>query len=206
MGDGSGKDDGWPVAPLAQNWRDDFSKMKFLGQNIFDIADCQFASDFADAGEELFSTGPIQSTTTGSISIPSSASEGITTMRVSMKYNGAPTSCEAFSYGEVEDYAVTISASGSRVANVQEEVHIFTTELYPNPAADFVNLHLKVKTEDYLQIQISDLNGRIVYTDARKAADGFLTTQLKTSTFGGGFYFVTVTGGGETFQGKLIVE
>ena len=162
--------------------------------------------DFADAGEELFSTGPIQSTTTGSISIPTSASEGITTMRVSMKYNGAPTSCEAFSYGEVEDYAVTISASGSRVAATDESIRTFTTELYPNPAADFVNLNLKVKTQNYLQVQISDLNGRIVYAEAHKAANGFLTTQIKTGTLGGGFYVVTVTGGGETFKGKLIVE
>jgi hypothetical protein len=29
-------------------------------------------------------------------------------MRVSMKYNGIPTPCEAISYGEVEDYTVNI--------------------------------------------------------------------------------------------------
>ena len=29
-------------------------------------------------------------------------------MRVSMKYNGAQTSCESFGYGEVEDYEVNI--------------------------------------------------------------------------------------------------
>ncbi len=33
-------------------------------------------------------------------------------MRVSMKYNGVPTSCETFSYGEVEDYTVNITATG----------------------------------------------------------------------------------------------
>lgn len=32
-------------------------------------------------------------------------------MRVSMKYNGVPTSCEAFSYGQVEDYTVNITGT-----------------------------------------------------------------------------------------------
>ncbi|MBC8883787.1 fibronectin type III domain-containing protein [Flavobacterium piscinae] len=29
-------------------------------------------------------------------------------MRVSMKYNGTPTACETFSYGQVEDYTVNL--------------------------------------------------------------------------------------------------
>ena len=36
-------------------------------------------------------------------------------MRVSMKYNGVPTSCETFTYGEVEDYTVIIQGSGPDV-------------------------------------------------------------------------------------------
>ncbi|MDH7448168.1 GEVED domain-containing protein [Aquimarina sp. 2201CG14-23] len=44
----------------------------------------------------------------GSFTVPSSASTGATRMRVSMKYNGIPTPCETFNYGEVEDYTVNI--------------------------------------------------------------------------------------------------
>ncbi|RPH28431.1 MAG: T9SS C-terminal target domain-containing protein [Bacteroidales bacterium] len=60
---------------------------------------------FTDAGELVFS-GNGQSAVSGSITIPTSAS-GSTRMRISMKYNAAPTSCEVFSYGEVEDYTVS---------------------------------------------------------------------------------------------------
>lgn len=68
-------------------------------------------ADFNDAGEQVFTSGPHKnSTVSGNISIPSGALEGETRMRVSMKYNGIPTSCESFSYGEVEDYTVNISA------------------------------------------------------------------------------------------------
>lgn len=42
--------------------------------------------------------------------MPTGTASGDKRLRVSMKYNGVPTSCEAFSYGEVEDYTVNISA------------------------------------------------------------------------------------------------
>lgn len=65
---------------------------------------------FTDAGEQVWtkatSTAAMAS---GSFTIPSNATLGTTRMRVSMKYNGTPTACETFSYGQVEDYSVTIS-------------------------------------------------------------------------------------------------
>jgi len=63
--------------------------------------------DFVDTGEEEFS-GSGTSAVSGSFAVNTGVN--ITTrMRVSMKYNAAPTSCETFSYGEVEDYTATIS-------------------------------------------------------------------------------------------------
>ncbi len=70
--------------------------------------------DFTDSGEQIFSNAASQiSPVTGTISIPSSALTGETRLRVSMKYNGTPTSCEAFDYGEVEDYTVNIGSGGT---------------------------------------------------------------------------------------------
>ena len=68
--------------------------------------------DFDDAGELAFDVGSMsQSTVTGNITIPVSATTGQTRMRVSMKYNAAQTACETFQYGEVEDYTIDISAA-----------------------------------------------------------------------------------------------
>ncbi|MGC1471149.1 MAG: GEVED domain-containing protein [Psychroserpens sp.] len=65
--------------------------------------------DFTDSGEQILS---IAATTTspvsGSFTVPAGATNGDKRLRVSMKYNGVPTSCETFDYGEVEDYTVTI--------------------------------------------------------------------------------------------------
>lgn len=70
--------------------------------------------DFLDNGELVFSQSPTNATTvSGSFTIPNNLSEVTTRMRVAMKYNGTPTSCEVFSYGEVEDYSITLAAGST---------------------------------------------------------------------------------------------
>ncbi|MCK8523131.1 S8 family serine peptidase [Aquimarina sp. D1M17] len=67
---------------------------------------------FTDAGEQVWTQSATQTTpVSGSFTVPSSAADGPTRMRVSMKYNGVPTSCESFQYGEVEDYTVSIGGT-----------------------------------------------------------------------------------------------
>lgn len=69
--------------------------------------------DFTDAGETVWTKAASQTTpVSGSFTVPSSATSGETRLRVSMKYNGVPTSCESFQYGEVEDYTVNITTGG----------------------------------------------------------------------------------------------
>ncbi|MFC0603350.1 immunoglobulin-like domain-containing protein [Winogradskyella pulchriflava] len=67
--------------------------------------------DFSDSGEQVFSQAATQNASVnGSFTIPSGTYVGNTRMRVSMKYNATPTACESFTYGEVEDYTVNLSA------------------------------------------------------------------------------------------------
>ena len=69
--------------------------------------------DFTDANEQILSVAPNQNaTTSASFTIPTNAIENTTRMRVSMSYNAIPTSCQSFTYGEVEDYTVNLVASG----------------------------------------------------------------------------------------------
>ncbi|MHA6247908.1 M4 family metallopeptidase [Pontibacter sp. CAU 1760] len=62
--------------------------------------------DFDDAGELVFDAGALSKTAVSGNFTVSATASGSTRMRVSMKYNGAQTACETFSYGEVEDYTV----------------------------------------------------------------------------------------------------
>lgn len=95
--------------------------------------------DFADAGETVWTKAA--STTTpvsGSITIPTTAVTGTTRMRVSMKYNGIPTSCEAFSYGQVEDYTLNIASAAKgdeEIVSAKADIRV-----YPNPVSDVLNI------------------------------------------------------------------
>ena len=69
--------------------------------------------DFVDSGELVWSRAATNTTpVSGNFTIPAGAVENATRMRVSMKYNSIPTSCESFTYGEVEDYTVVIQSQG----------------------------------------------------------------------------------------------
>lgn len=69
--------------------------------------------DFTDSGEQVFSQAATQTTpVSGNFTVPSNIEFGSTRMRVSMKYDGIPTSCESFQYGEVEDYSVYLAYDG----------------------------------------------------------------------------------------------
>jgi hypothetical protein len=95
---------------------------------------------FTDAGETVFTKATSTATTaTGSITIPTTATLGSTRMRVSMKYNGTPTSCETFSYGQVEDYTVNISLVAKMSDSSSNNTISFN--LYPNPVnGDVLNI------------------------------------------------------------------
>ncbi|WBX73720.1 GEVED domain-containing protein [Tenacibaculum pacificus] len=66
--------------------------------------------DFSDEGEAVFINNPSKDTpVAGTFTVPLSAVNGATRMRIVLKYNEVPTACESsFSYGEVEDYTVVI--------------------------------------------------------------------------------------------------
>ena len=64
--------------------------------------------DFADAGELVYSSPGTTATVTSSITIPTTAITGSVRMRVIMKDGAITSPCESFTYGEVEDYTLSI--------------------------------------------------------------------------------------------------
>lgn len=64
--------------------------------------------DFNDAGEAVYSGNSTQPITTN-VSIPTSATPGLTRMRITMDAVGGNTNaCADIQYGEVEDYSIYI--------------------------------------------------------------------------------------------------
>ena len=72
---------------------------------------------FTDAGENVVTTNSTAAVS-ASFTVPASALNGTTRMRVQMQYNAyASSSCATYTYGEVEDYTVNIG--GSAIAGVE---------------------------------------------------------------------------------------
>ena len=115
--------------------------------------------DFDDAGEEVISSAPTQNIVTGNITIPAAAIVGNTTMRVSMKYNALPTSCESFSFGEVEDYTVNIK---EQTLSVVEENTLENISIYPNPFNDNLSIKIPYNLTSYT-VELYDIRGRLIY-------------------------------------------
>ncbi len=66
--------------------------------------------DFADAGELVYSSPGTTAAVSASITIPTTAITGNVRMRVMMKDGAITGPCESFTYGEVEDYTLSIQA------------------------------------------------------------------------------------------------
>lgn len=120
--------------------------------------------DFADAGETVWTkTASTTTPVSGSITIPATALSGSTRMRVAMKYNGVPTYCEAFSYGQVEDYTVVIGGTGKEIVSTTTENNIVDIKLYPNPTSSV--LYISTVSEN-TAVKIYNMQGQTVYNGA----------------------------------------
>lgn len=157
--------------------------------------------DFSDSGETVWTKAASKTTpVTGTITIPATATLGTTRMRVSLKYNAIPTSCEAFSYGQVEDYTVNITASG---AIVTEEIAAGLTEttetsrfaLYPNPV------------ESELNVSLAESNGytyKIINTLGQQLSSGKLSENaIDVSKLNTGIYIIELINGDKKIVKKF---
>lgn len=166
--------------------------------------------DFTDAGEQVFTQAATQSTSvSGTINIPSSALAGNTRMRVSMKYNGMPTSCETFNYGEVEDYTINIggSAVSSFGAGAVETAKLDNaTAVFPNPARSFTQVKVTLKEKANIEMSIINAQGKVVASESVKSNRGTIQQKFNLSELPAGIYLMRVTTNGVTTTKRFVVN
>lgn len=122
--------------------------------------------DFVDAGENL---GSVTSTSTSAVSlsftVPSTAVNGKTRMRVQMTFGTASTNpCAVLTFGEVEDYSVKISGGTLDIAAIDAAQDNATAiSLIPNPVKFYsATVGLSLIKQGNVTIKITDLSGRIL--------------------------------------------
>lgn len=132
--------------------------------------------------------------------VPSGALTGKTRMRVAMKWNGIPTPCETFSYGEVEDYAIAISSDRTAIASdyridgqLGVESSVFDAQL--------------IQRDEVLTIQMKD-NREVAYALynvlGQQITEGAFKGTTEVTDIPKGVYFINIQDDQRTINQKFI--
>ncbi len=135
--------------------------------------------DFDDANEKPVTVAATTTTPiTRSITVPATASfDNPVVMRVSMKYNSVPTSCESFTYGQVEDYTVIAKKKVLAVTDLSGKNQ---NTIYPNPVKDVLNIRSKESGE--LTFRIINSAGQMI-SSGKSASHQINVNQLSTGNY-----------------------
>lgn len=152
--------------------------------------------DFLDSGEQVVNVNRTTATPIArSFTVPTTALLGSTRMRVSMKYNASPTSCETFADGEVEDYTVNITAT-ARPEDATAPILAFN--VYPNPVkGDILNI---TNLEEAATYRVFNLMGQ-------ELAKGKIENNaVYVGSLKAGAYLIEISSGNTTNTKRFIKE
>ena len=152
----------------------------------------------------------------GQITLPASRPLGTFRMRIAMSGDGSyPQPCGNFTYGEVEDYTVTITEApaGGRLSdellagdNPPDEAAVYERILaYPNPTTDAVTVAFELnRVSDDLKIAVTDALGRSVLTQPlTNVREGENVTDLSLGKLPPGWYVIHLLGDGGRKQTRI---
>ena len=138
-----------------------------------------------------------------SITVPSGAATGNTTMRVVARYTGAgggtPIACGVNTDGEVEDYTLNVL-----VALAVEENQFDVFGVYPNPSNGEVTISLS--TSNDVNVSLFDVRGRQVYDQLHSNTSDSFNERVDFSAMSTGVYMLEVQSGSKRAIKKLVIQ
>lgn len=123
--------------------------------------------DFNDVGEQVgYSIATASAFTTSfNFTVPVGATTGTVKMRVRMHYSGTDVGdgsispCGDATYGEVEDYNITLVAS---TADLTEQDLLNAVSVFPNPVNEAVSADLTNFTSEAVTVELIDMTGKVL--------------------------------------------
>ena len=123
-----------------------------------------------------------------------SPSSGVYTLTVSHK--GTLTSGS-------QQYALILTGSGLTLSN--EDFALNTNfKVWPNPVKDQLYYSFKSVSQGDVNIEITDINGRLVYKNTDKSLSSFISGSIDMSSFSKGMYFVKIRQGNFVQTEKIV--
>ena len=168
--------------------------------------DYNMDGDFQDAGELAFDpgfahNGPIS----GQITAPDFGAQGLTRMRVMMKYknltNTAPLPCELMEYGQVEDYCIELL--GNPLLYTLRAQRAGTLRIYPQPAQEYVRLVFPEDICGTWNWCVCHINGCVMQSGTTELGR-FHDITILTQNWLPGLYMVTAQQEMYVFRGKIL--
>jgi len=167
--------------------------------------------DFTDSGETVVSGSSSSSgTLSATFTVPTTAKTGKTRLRLIMSDNSGTTSCGSYSYGETEDYSLSITG-GTAIAAASHSADAglaaATTsaisgdarlEVFPNPATDHIQLSL-TSGASLTSVTVVDARGA-------KVAAHYDGGQLDVSGLSSGLYTLLVSDGTHSFTQHFVKQ
>jgi len=144
----------------------------------------------------------------GHVVIPPNATLGLTGMRVAMQWSRPAHPCEAFVYGEVEDYVVDITDTPQNypLIDLRNENNLIedpSVRISPNPTTDFININLQ-NVRDNGSITIVTLSGKTIMQQAIDADTNDL--KLVVNQLPEGMYLIRLDLGDNTYVTERFVK
>ncbi|MBK9109445.1 MAG: fibronectin type III domain-containing protein [Saprospiraceae bacterium] len=161
---------------------------------------------FNDAGEQVVSQASSSTALqSANITIPAGAATAQVRMRVSIRYGGYPTSCQTFSYGEVEDYSINIKAAGGLIdPNSGIALDIESINIAPNPFDQSLQVSFYSPLDQNVQLYIVDPLGRVVSKENLLSSEGTNIYTLNTAHLSPATYYIRLVGASKQHTRKLI--
>jgi len=150
--------------------------------------------------ERIFEDNFVANAITENILIPSTATAGLTRMRIAYSNNIPGNSCDngSYHYGEVEDYCVNLISTTS-ADDLDDNYHITA---YPNPVRNTLKLDATNLQNKELQISIIDLLGVKHLTHSNFNASGAIDVSQLTA----GVYYLIIADGNKINQTIKLIK
>ena len=78
--------------------------------------------------------------------------------------------------------------------------------IYPNPASSFTTIGIEIAQSDYFDIQVYDLQGRVVIEEMNIHVNGYFEKRFDISKLNTGIYFIQILGNNLKETRKLIIQ
>ncbi len=161
---------------------------------------------FTDAGETVVKvTG--KTAQSKAFTIPTTALNGPTRMRIQMQYGAYQTNpCATYTYGGVQDFTVNITGNAHiDLQQAEANTDLNTIRLYPNPAQNNLTIQFASDNDGVARMNIYNLTGQRVMNQEKASFAGVNIQDINTATLSNGVYIFEIENNGIIQRQKFII-